>query len=165
MEEIIKSFLDLLQVKGGDLGPEKCVWYLISHRWKDGKPRLLQSIVVTVGSTYSQDQLTQSQVSIVRRKAPNEVHRTLGFFMTGDGTCSSYKKEMTEKASLYATHIQRSSVWKGESGLAYNSFYLPIVRVWKPSDNPDSARMLQHPEANTRLRLQDIFKRAAPHNV
>jgi hypothetical protein len=42
MEEIIHFFLDLLQVTGGDLAPEKCVWYLISHRWKDGKPRLLQ---------------------------------------------------------------------------------------------------------------------------
>jgi hypothetical protein len=42
MEEIIQFFLDLLQVTGGDLAPEKCVWYLISHRWKDGKPRLLQ---------------------------------------------------------------------------------------------------------------------------
>jgi hypothetical protein len=32
MEEIIHFFLDLLQVTGGDLVPEKCVWYLISHR-------------------------------------------------------------------------------------------------------------------------------------
>jgi hypothetical protein len=32
MEEIIQLFLDLLQVTGGDLAPEKCVWYLISHR-------------------------------------------------------------------------------------------------------------------------------------
>jgi hypothetical protein len=42
MEEIIQFFLDLLQVTGGDLVPDKCVWYLISHRWKDGKSRLLQ---------------------------------------------------------------------------------------------------------------------------
>jgi hypothetical protein len=42
MEEIIQFFLDLLQVTAGDLAPEKCVWYLISHRWKDGKPRILQ---------------------------------------------------------------------------------------------------------------------------
>jgi hypothetical protein len=42
MEETIQFFLDLLQVTGGDLAPKKCVWYLISHRWKDGNPRLLQ---------------------------------------------------------------------------------------------------------------------------
>jgi hypothetical protein len=31
MEDIIHFFLDLLQVTGGDLAPEKCVWYLIVH--------------------------------------------------------------------------------------------------------------------------------------
>jgi hypothetical protein len=29
MEDIIPFFLDLLQVTGGHLSPEKCVWYLI----------------------------------------------------------------------------------------------------------------------------------------
>jgi hypothetical protein len=42
MEEIIQFFLDLIHVTGGDLAPKKCMWYLISHRWKDVKPRLLQ---------------------------------------------------------------------------------------------------------------------------
>jgi hypothetical protein len=108
MEEIIQFFLDLLQVTGGDLAPEKCVWYLISHRWKDGKPRLLQKhsshhdIKIVSRSTNTE--------SGVKWKAPNEGHRTLGFFMTGDGTCTAHKKVMTEKASLYATAIQRSSV-------------------------------------------------------
>jgi hypothetical protein len=32
MQMIIQFFLDLLQVTGGDLAPEKCVWFLIFHR-------------------------------------------------------------------------------------------------------------------------------------
>jgi hypothetical protein len=32
MQTIIQFFLDLLQVTGGDLAPEKCVWCLICHR-------------------------------------------------------------------------------------------------------------------------------------
>jgi hypothetical protein len=47
--------------------------------------------------------------------------------MTEDGTCSAHKKVMTENASFYATSVQCSSVWKGESGLAYNSFYLLLL--------------------------------------
>jgi hypothetical protein len=31
MQVVIPFFLDLLQVTGGDLAPEKCVWYLIAH--------------------------------------------------------------------------------------------------------------------------------------
>jgi hypothetical protein len=44
--------------------------------------------------------------------------------MTRDGTCSAQKKVMAEKSSFYATAIQHSSILKGKSGLAYNSFYL-----------------------------------------
>jgi hypothetical protein len=35
MQVVIQFFLDLLQVTGADLSPEKCTWYLISHRWKN----------------------------------------------------------------------------------------------------------------------------------
>jgi hypothetical protein len=42
MQDIIQFFLDVLQVTGGDLAPVKCAWYLICHRWKNGKERLLQ---------------------------------------------------------------------------------------------------------------------------
>jgi hypothetical protein len=41
IQTIIQFFLDLLQVTGGDLAPQKCVWFLICHRWKNGKARLL----------------------------------------------------------------------------------------------------------------------------
>jgi hypothetical protein len=42
MQVVIQFFLDLLQVTGGDLAPDKCVWYLIAHRWKNGLPTLLR---------------------------------------------------------------------------------------------------------------------------
>jgi hypothetical protein len=111
MVEIIQFFLDLIQVTDGDLAPEKCVWYLISHRLKYGNPRLLQKHSSHRGiKIVSRSTNTESGV---KRKAPTEGHRTLGFFITGDGTCTAHKKLMKEKASLYATAITRSSVWKG----------------------------------------------------
>jgi hypothetical protein len=57
----------------------------------------------------------------------------MGLFMTGDGICNGHKKVMTEKVSIYATSIQCSSIWKGESGLAYNSFYLPSIGYGTPT--------------------------------
>jgi hypothetical protein len=42
MHVVIQNFLDLLQVTGGDLTPEKGMWYLIAHRWKNGLPTLLR---------------------------------------------------------------------------------------------------------------------------
>jgi hypothetical protein len=41
-EVIIQFFLDLLQVTGGDLAPEKCAWYLIVHCWNKGVSKLIQ---------------------------------------------------------------------------------------------------------------------------
>jgi hypothetical protein len=38
MHVVIQFFLDLFWVRGGDLAPEKYVWYLIAHRWKKGVP-------------------------------------------------------------------------------------------------------------------------------
>jgi hypothetical protein len=43
METTIQFFLECLQATGGYLAPSKCAWYLTSHHWKDGIPRLLQS--------------------------------------------------------------------------------------------------------------------------
>jgi hypothetical protein len=70
MENIIQFFLDLLQVTGVNLAPEKCVWYLISHHWKDVKPRLLQKHSSHRGiKIFSRSTNTESGVN---RKAPNE---------------------------------------------------------------------------------------------
>jgi hypothetical protein len=131
MEEIIHFFLDLLQAIGGDLSPDKSVWYIISHRWKYIKPKLLQKHCSHRGiKIVSRSTNTGSGV---KRKAPYEGHCTLGFFMPGDGTCSAYKKVMTEKELLYTIAIQGSSVWKGESGLATNSFYFPSIGYRTPA--------------------------------
>jgi hypothetical protein len=47
LEEIIHFFLDLLQVTGGDLAPEKRAWFLIAFIWKEGK-----ASVVTPNATH-----------------------------------------------------------------------------------------------------------------
>jgi hypothetical protein len=77
MQVIIQFFLDLLQVTGGDLAPEKCVWFFICHRCKHGKARLL-----TVQDSYRGIKIASRStgtVSGVKRKAPEEGHRTLEF--------------------------------------------------------------------------------------
>jgi hypothetical protein len=79
MQDIVQFFLDILQVTGEDLAPEKCAWYLICHRWKSGKARLLQPherhrcislLSRATGSTCG-----------IKRKAPEAGHITLGFHM------------------------------------------------------------------------------------
>jgi hypothetical protein len=77
MQLIIQLFLDLLQVTGDDLAPEKYMWFLLCHRWKNGKARLWtvqdshRGIKIASQATWT--------VSGVKRKSPEEGHITRGF--------------------------------------------------------------------------------------
>jgi hypothetical protein len=90
MEAIIQFFLDLLQVMGGDLAPEKCVWYLISHQWNRGKPTILankstyRSIIMISKAT--------GTISPAKRKSMSQGHRTLGFHLCGDRISRAHKR-------------------------------------------------------------------------
>jgi hypothetical protein len=66
-------------------------------------------------------------VSGVKRKAPEEGHRTLGFKISGDGKCIDQKKAMKEKSILLGEAITSSTMWRGEIGIAYNYFYMPSL--------------------------------------
>ena len=99
MEDIIQFFLDLLQVTGGDLAPEKCVWYLIAHRWKNGVPSLLAKKATHRG--ISMTSKATGTVSSVKRKAVSQGHITLGFHLCGDGKSRVHKKVMMYKATNY----------------------------------------------------------------
>jgi hypothetical protein len=128
MQIIIQFFLDILQVTVGEFAPEKCVWFLICHRWKNGKACLLtvqdsdRGITITSRAT--------GTVLGMARKSPDEGHRTLGFQISMDGMCTAVIKE---KSILYGEAIKSSSMWQGESGMAYNSFYMMSLGYGTPT--------------------------------
>jgi hypothetical protein len=86
--------------------------------------------------------------------------------MTGYGTCSAHNKVMNKKTSLYATAIQYSSVWKGEFGLAYNSFYFPSLGYGTTvtTQTQQECYNIQKPVVNAILPKMGI-SRKAPRGV
>jgi hypothetical protein len=131
MEVIIQLFLDLLQVTGGNLTLEKCAWYLIGHCWNKGVSKLIQiepqhrSITMTLSSS--------GQVSGIKQKTPTEGHRTLAFFMTGDGTSNEHKRVMKEKGLAYTMAIRNSNFQRGECSRAYGAYYMPSLAYGTPA--------------------------------
>jgi hypothetical protein len=125
MQVVTQFFLDLLQVTGGDLAPEKCVWYLIAHRWKKGVPRLLAKRANHRGIHITSNATGKS--SGINRKAVNQGHRTLGFHLTGDGTSTAHKKIMKIKSKGYSEAIIGGSLQQGESAMAYNSYNMASI--------------------------------------
>jgi hypothetical protein len=69
----------------------------------------------------------------VKRKAPEEGHRTLGFQISGNGKGTVHKKAMKENAILFGEAIMSSTMWRGESGMAYTAFYMPSLGYGTPA--------------------------------
>jgi hypothetical protein len=151
MQVVIQFFLDLLQITGGDISPEKCVWYLIAHRWKNGLPSLLRKreshhgVEITSNAT--------GHTLGIKRKAATQGHRTLGFHLTGDRTSSAHKKIMKCKSKEYSKAIIISTLNRGEGLLAYNSYYMASLSYGTAAKSLDikECEEIQRPVVNAML--------------
>jgi hypothetical protein len=76
---------------------------------------------------------SSGQVSGIKRKTPTKGHRTLGFFMTGDGTSNEHKRVMKEKGLDYAIEIRNSTLQRGECSMAYGAYYMPSLVYVTPA--------------------------------
>jgi hypothetical protein len=105
-------------------------------------------------------------ISGVKRKALEEGHRTLGFQISGDGKCNAQKKAMKEKVFLYGEAIRSSTMWRGESGMAYNAFYMPSLGYGIPAAtfSKKDCEEIQRPVVNAILPKMGIA-RTAPKAV
>jgi hypothetical protein len=130
MEDIMQYFLDLLQVAGGDLAPEKCAWFLIAFWWKDGKAKMVQIKQSHKGINMT-SKIEGTTVGI-KRKASSNSHRTLGFHVQGDGKPYSHKKVMREKSEAYGDAISGSLLQRGGSSTAYNIYFMPRIAYGMP---------------------------------
>jgi hypothetical protein len=100
-------------------------------------------------------------VSGVKRKAPEEGHITLGFQISGDGKCNAQKN-----AILYGEAIRSSRMWRGESRMAYNAFYMPSLGYDTPATilSKKDCDEIQRPVVNAILPNMGIA-RTAPRSV
>jgi hypothetical protein len=86
--------------------------------------------------------------------------------MSGDGKCEAHKKVMTDKAILYSNAIRNSTMWRGKSAVAYNSFYMPSLGYWMPATTltNEECEDIQRPVVNAILPKMGI-SRSAPRKV
>jgi hypothetical protein len=102
----------------------------------------------------------------VKCKAAEEGHRTLGFQISGDGKCTAQKKAMKEKAILFGKAIISCTMWRGESAMAYNAFYMPSLGYGTPATTlpKKDCEETQSPLVNAILPRMGIA-RSAPRSV
>lgn len=108
-----------------NLAPDKCVWFLICHRFKNWKSRQL-----TMNKSHEGIEITSrasAVVSGVKRKVPNEVHRTLVFQMTGNGRCDTQKRAM--KYNQSCKQVQLRAARRGWEKMAWRAMHF-TWRAW-----------------------------------
>jgi hypothetical protein len=76
---------------------------------------------------------SSGQVSGIKWKTITEGHRTLGFFMTGDGTFNEHKRFMKEKGMAYAMAVRNSTLQRGECSMAYGTYYVSSLTYGTPA--------------------------------
>jgi hypothetical protein len=78
-------------------------------------------------------------VSGVKRKSPEEGHRTLGFQISGDGKFTAQKKAMKEKAILFGEGIRSITMWKQNRHGVQHILYAELG-IWYTSHHTDKSR-------------------------
>jgi hypothetical protein len=106
------------------------------------------------------------RISGVKRISVEEGHRMLGFHMSGNGKCEAHKKVMTDKAIMYSNAIRNSTMWREESAVTYNSFYIPRLGYGVPATTltKEEYEDIQRPVVNAILPKMGI-SRSAPRKV
>jgi hypothetical protein len=74
--------------------------------------------------------------SAIKRKSTHQVHRTLGFYLTGDGTSLAHKKIMIYKGAAYTEAITNSTLQLGECSIMYGAYYMPSLAYGTPDSSP-----------------------------
>ena len=123
----------LLFSAGHKLASQKCAWYLVSyrrkgssytHRTKQEKPAQLH-----IREGISTDEKK------VQRLEPNEPHKTLGHWISPNGSSDRQKAEIKKKADAWSSKILTSKLAQEDTKLAYSSFLLPSIRYKLVSTN------------------------------
>jgi hypothetical protein len=125
MKKTIQSFLELLQLAGGDLNIYKYACFTVFHRWKVGRATLLRTHDSHLNMTINHP--SSGELKHITRKNPNEAHRALGWMMTNDGKSTAQFVASRYKAKLFAGSILQSRMQRYDASTAYNLYYIASI--------------------------------------
>jgi hypothetical protein len=122
---ILRFFLDLLTVIGGDLHSGESACFLMFHRWAGGKATLrkIHDDHPSVSLTHPITGIT----NVVQRKDRDDPHRALGWMMTIDRKSTGPFNTLKKKAQHFASAIYGSRMRRQDASLAYNCYYIANI--------------------------------------
>lgn len=130
LQRLAQEWERLLYSTGGALNLQKCFWFLMSWRWEKGIAKLHTQLSLPAQLT-----MTSGATSIpveIKRIEPTESFRTLGIYITPDGSSAGAFAILKEIAISYATAITGTHLTWQEALTSYVQYLLPKLRYQPP---------------------------------
>ena len=117
-----QTFLD---ISGGKLAVEKCLYYLAHWRWtSDGSPELTPA--VDIGCPIS---LQDANVAVpIPHYDVSDAHLTLGVWKSPSGNLQAHLRHLQSKSHHWTTSMRAAPLTKDEAFLSYSRIYIPSLR-------------------------------------
>ena len=111
-----------LYTSGGKNAIEKCLWYKVSFKYKNGKA-IMKRIYEESGTLRTQSSY-QSEPEIVPRYEIDKSHKTLGCWVNPMMNKKKQKEDLIKKCEIWVQRVATSYLQPHEKLLAYDSVLL-----------------------------------------
>jgi len=130
LNSLAQEWERLLFSTGGALNLQKCFWFLLSWRWYKGRAKLHNQLTLPaqIAMTSGMDPTS----SVIKRIEPTDTFRTLGVYVTPDGTCKGAFTVLKEIALTYASVVTGTHLSRQEALTSYIQYLLPKLRYQPP---------------------------------
>ena len=152
---------ELLHTSGGKLAFQKCLYYILSWRWKHGRASPIPASEIQPKITLRQDSTTTP----IHHVDNHIAHRTLGQMKSPLGDQSAQIQLMTRRSTTWLNAIRESYLTPAEAQTAFDTIWFPSLSYGLGTTNIsfDALNNIQKPVVNhilTALRYNRHFPRA-----
>ena len=131
MQKDAATWNELLQISGGKLALQKCLYYIISWQWTNG-------IATTVPPEQIQPKIhlrTDTEYSPITHLPCHQAHRTLGQMKAPVGNNEDQLLHMSKRSNSWLSAIKEASLSRMEARAAYESIWFPSISYGLGSTN------------------------------
>lgn len=164
LEKLAQHWERLLFTTGGAINMQKSHWYLMAWNWKGGLPSLAKTdttpatLRLTSGSNPTPESVPRIEV--------NDNFRTLGVYLTPNGSQVEQIKRLRQHSTSYASRVVKSTLSPDQAYWSYMSYLRPRINYPLPctSLTQTQCRYIQAP-ALAALLPKLHLNRHTPHAV
>ena len=124
MQHDAQLWNDLLHVSGGKLEFSKCLYYIVSWYWENGKGTITPATTLGLDLIHLHDE--HGNITVVAHRDCTKAHKTLGHMKTPTGIETEELDRLRDKSNTWTNAIRYALLTRTK---AHSSFW----HIWLPS--------------------------------